>query len=271
MSKLGTGHKFTYADEAWNVLHGCQPVSSGCSGCWAAGMATRHRNASARGGRWTGEVVLFPERLEQPLRWRKPRVIAVQYMGDLFYERVPFEYIAAVFGVMAACPQHTFLVLTKRPERMRKWFEWVDSREKTGRALFPWDGPSWRIGQLLAVELGKHGVNGSRKDFDPRRNPWPLPNVWLGVSAEEQRTLEERWKHLRECPAVAWWISLVSVSRTCWPGWTSASGRRAGRDWWAANAASRAVWAACTSALMQQGPWDRDRSSSGSNRCTPLR
>jgi protein gp37 len=188
-------------------------------------MATRHRNASARGGKWTGEIVTFPERLAKPLRWRKPRVIAVQYMGDLFYERVPFEVIAATFGVMAACPQHRFLVLTKRPERMRKFLDWIRVHRGTG---IPFGGlnsgfeiEEVRLGESPADRATWNAVSfaepllGHRLDFradktDPNSKAlqWPLPNVWLGVSAEDQQTLEARWAHLRQCPAVKRWVSL---------------------------------------------------------------
>jgi protein gp37 len=142
--------------EVWNPLAGCSPVSPGCANCYAcrllatrlkhlpdfAGLAERTifapaqpatKHNPARGPlphkparyRWTGHVRLLPHKLEQPLRWRKPRRIFVCDKGDLFHPKVPSKYIAAVFGVMAACPQHTFILLTKRPERMVEWFRWA--------------------------------------------------------------------------------------------------------------------------------------------------
>src|SRR5690606_32079031 len=92
------------------------------------GLAEQQRGLTVmgkKGPRWTGEVRLLPERLGEPLRWRKPRRVFVNSMSDLFHPALTDEQIAAVFGVMAACPQHTFQVLTKRPERMREWFAWA--------------------------------------------------------------------------------------------------------------------------------------------------
>lgn len=177
----------------WNLMHGCQRVSPGCQGCWAERMATRHCNASTRGGRWTGEVVLFPERLAQPLHWHKPAVIAVQFMGDLFYERVPFEFVAAVFGVMAACPQHTFLLLTKRPERMLEFHRWLGVQHSGSL--------SWRC-----IEYADDHIPGLSESLSGRL-PWPLPNAWLGISAENQVEIEKRWTMLRQVPAAHYWLS----------------------------------------------------------------
>jgi len=185
----------------WNLLHGCRRVSPGCEHCWAERMATRHRDASTRGGWWSGEVVLFPDRLAQPLHWRKPSVIAVQFMGDLFHERVPFEFIAAVFGVMAACPQHTFLLLTKRPERMAEFHGWLDDQEPVGRPLLEC------CGRALEYD-SEDGLLHRERCADPD-GPWPLPNAWLGISAENQPMLEARLKHLRrQVPAAHYWLSL---------------------------------------------------------------
>jgi protein gp37 len=163
-------------------------------------MATRHCDASTRGGRWSGEVVLFPERLAQPLHWRKPSVVAVQFMGDLFHERVPFEFIAAVFGVMAACPQHTFLLLTKRPERMARFHDWLEYQQPTGQSLLEC------CSRALQYD-SEDGLLHRKRCADPD-GPWPLPNAWLGISAENQPTLEARWNHLRQVPAAHYWLSI---------------------------------------------------------------
>jgi protein gp37 len=115
-------------------------------------------------------------------------------MGDLFHEDITNEQIAAVFGVMAATPQHTYLLLTKRPKRMVEWFAWLEEARHEVSAT-PRDfcelmsqGPLNRV-----VETGD--------------DTWPLPNVWVGVSAEDQETLEERWEQLRQVPAVVRWLS----------------------------------------------------------------
>jgi protein gp37 len=110
-------------------LRGCRRVSPGCENCYAEKVAHRFsgpgkpfEGLTTERGRWNGSIRLVPEKLGEPLRWRKPRRVFVNSMSDLFHEDVPFEFIAAVFGVMAACPQHTFQILTKRAERMLEWF-----------------------------------------------------------------------------------------------------------------------------------------------------
>jgi protein gp37 len=117
-----------WTDETWNPVTGCSKVSPGCAHCYAE--AITELRAGQRG--WIAEhrpwtpvnaahnVQLRPERLDQPLRWRRPRMVFVNSMSDLFHEQVPDDYIARVFAVMADSPRHTFQILTKRPERAKK-------------------------------------------------------------------------------------------------------------------------------------------------------
>ena len=157
--------------------------------------------------RWTGNVVLDPAKLSAPLRWRSPRRIFVNSMSDLFHESLTNEQIAAVFGVMAACPQHTFQILTKRARRMREWYQWVDGwpartpAELTARA----HGPSVRERIEDAMRSALTGVVEST----PRRRDsrWPLPNVWLGVSVENQDAADERIPELLATPAAVRFLS----------------------------------------------------------------
>jgi protein gp37 len=149
--------------------------------------------------RWTGEVRLLPHKLEQPLRWRKPRRIFVCDKGDLFHPKVPNEYIAAVFGVMAACPQHTFIVLTKRPERMVEWYRWVGALGV----------PAWAMchNQLMRHIPGNWTVAGIMAlKRAPLGDVWPLP-IWLGVTCEDQPRADERISLLLQVPAAVWWVS----------------------------------------------------------------
>lgn len=111
--------KIEWTDTVWNVVTGCTKIASGCKHCYAARMANRLRGRCGYPADDPFRVTLHPDRLEQPLRWRKPRMVFVCSMGDLFHDDVPDYFIAAVFGVMAATPQHTYQVLTKRPDRMR--------------------------------------------------------------------------------------------------------------------------------------------------------
>ena len=177
-----------WTDATWNIITGCSMVTAGCSNCYAMGLAgSRLRNHPSRagltretGGRpvWTGEVRFNEEWLDQPLRWRNPRRIFVCAHGDLFHEAVPDEWIDRVFAVMALCPQHTFPVLTKRPERMRKYLSY-----------------SARWVTVLPTELLAKGTEAAHRDH------WPLPNVWLGTSIEDQATADARIPHLLATPA----------------------------------------------------------------------
>ena len=195
-----------YAPKSWNPIEGCTPISEGCKNCWAKVMARRQRQE------W-GTVHLHPERLDQPLRWRKPQTVAVAFMGDLFHDQVPDSFLNTVFSVMGVCglqrkrcmrrdcdhdgdcveknlhpqPLHTFLVLTKRPDRMREFLSDPERQYKVQQAFH---NSGWYWGDLLDDLI------------------WPLPNVWLGVSCENQARADERIPLLLETPAAHRWLSL---------------------------------------------------------------
>ena len=107
-----------WTEATWNPVTGCDRVSPGCAHCYALTFAERWRGIPAHPYEQGFDLRLWPARLEQPLRWRRPRVIFVNSMSDLFHERIPDDYVAEVFDVMVRAPQHTFQVLTKRPTRM---------------------------------------------------------------------------------------------------------------------------------------------------------
>lgn len=118
--------KIEYGDRTWNVLTGCTIRSEGCNHCWARGMAKRlramgrpeYRDAVDDAGNWTRKITLIPERLNEPLTWRRPQRVLVEYMGDLFHEGVDPSYVREIFNVMMKTPQHTYQTLTKRPMNM---------------------------------------------------------------------------------------------------------------------------------------------------------
>lgn len=175
-----------WTDEVWNPVTGCDRVSPGCAHCYALELAPRLRAMQrARGtdSAWVDApdgtrassgpafgVQVLPERLEKPLRWRKPRRVFVNSMSDLFHEEVPWAFVDRVFDVMRRAERHTFQVLTKRPERMREYLQ-----ERTEPA-----------------------------SCNPL--PDPLPNVWLGVSIENRR-YNYRADVLRDTPAAVRFIS----------------------------------------------------------------
>ena len=102
-----------WTEMTWNPVTGCTKLSQGCKHCYAETLAKRFW-----GDRPFTDVQLHEDRLDQPLRWRKPRTVFVNSMSDLFHEAVPEQFIGRVFDVMAECPQHTFQILTKRADRL---------------------------------------------------------------------------------------------------------------------------------------------------------
>lgn len=185
--------RIEWADASWSPLLGCSRVSAGCDHCYAiTGARIRESNPNPkvagpysglveeRGGRidWTGRVNLLPERLDQPIRWKRPRRIFVNSQSDLFHDDVPDDFIARVFGVMAATPRHEYQVLTKRPGRMRSL---LNSGEFARRCS---------------------AFGGALGDL-----PWPLPNIWLGTSIEDQRWANVRVPLLLDTPAAVRFLS----------------------------------------------------------------
>jgi protein gp37 len=211
--------KIEYLDYTFNpIAMRCTPVSEGCANCWHLRMANRMagnhllkqeaRHAYAGEGPWPNT-----EELSAPLRRKKPAIIGVQFMGDLFHKSIPNELIAAVFGVMAACPQHRFIVLTKRVKRAVEWFEWI---EQCGRMVPVQTGveiPEGASGEAAACVMS-NTVDPFLKPIEPVafctgvKQPWPLPNVILMSSAENQKTLEERVRILLRIPASKRGVSL---------------------------------------------------------------
>jgi protein gp37 len=136
-----------WTNATWNVLGGCSPVSMGCANCAASTCASRRLSnhplykGLTKNGKWTGEIRLCTDIgrediLEQPLHWRSKKMIFVEFMGDLFHEKIPFEFIDRIFAVMALCPQHIFQVLTKRPERMAEYFTDVATSIRVDRLKY---------------------------------------------------------------------------------------------------------------------------------------
>ncbi|WP_374713791.1 DUF5131 family protein [Symbiobacterium terraclitae] len=206
-----------WTDATWNPIRGCSRVSEGCRNCYAERQAIRFAGAGQpyeglvrstdHGPRWTGQVRLAEELLEAPLRWRKPRRVFVNSMSDLFHEALPFSVIAAIYGVMALTPRHTYQVLTKRPQRAVEFFHWLDRAAEVAEVTFPEDSINWRRWHILRAAairfLGTGPLPGIPAD-DP---PWPLPNVWIGVSVENQAAADERIPYLLQTPAAVRFVS----------------------------------------------------------------
>jgi len=204
-----TRSKIDWTDEVWNPVRGCSVVSAGCKNCYAMRQAHRFSGAGQpyegltelRSGKptWTGAVKLVPDALEMPLRWRKPRRVFVNSMSDLFHDGVPFEFIVRVFAVMQASPHHTFQVLTKRPERALAFFEWLNDQRGVTFKAYP--------DYVCAYEAARALDDNRWSEVRDCGRPWPLPNVWLGVSVEDQAAADKRIPLLLRCPAAVRWIS----------------------------------------------------------------
>lgn len=220
--------KIQWTDATWNPVTGCSKVSAGCANCYAERLAPRvfaGQRVSALGPSGVPEghrqrrftdVRCHPDRLDQPLRWRKPRRVFVNSMSDLFHEDVPDEFIDRVFAVMALSSRHTFQVLTKRPERMRRYFV---------------DRASRHIWATAASEFAGE-VSGFGCHQDVCQGSYPLPNIWLGVSCENQKTADERIPILLDTPAAVRFVSaepllgsidlgLQSATCDCCARWSS--------------------------------------------------
>lgn len=201
MAKHNTGIEWThlpgFKGETWNPIVGCSVVSPGCTNCYAMSMASRLQKMgvqqyqgltvpSKAGPVWNGRLNLAPESvLTKPLRWSKPRAVFVNSMGDLFHEDASAAWIEKVFAIMAMCPQHIFMVLTKRSGRMRN-------------LLRSYQGRDW---------VFEHGKGFDRQTTVAKDVPWPLPNVWLGVSVEDQDRASQRIPDLLHTPAAKRFLS----------------------------------------------------------------
>lgn len=161
--------KIEWAEETWNPITGCTPISEGCQNCYARRMAKRLAGRCGYPFENPFKVTLHPDKLEQPLRWKKPRMIFVCSMGDLFHEDVPDQIIGQVWHYATMAKQHTYLFLTKRPDRMKDIFTRIAN-------TYP--------------------------------NQYPAPNIWLGVTAENQARADERIPITLQIPAAVRFVSV---------------------------------------------------------------
>ena len=247
-----------WTDKVWNPVVGCTKVSQGCKNCYAKTLHDRrHKAYKEGGGYWNNgqpipaqyaepfeAVQLMPERLTDPLHWRKPQRVFANSVSDLFHPDVPFEFIDRVFAVMALSPRHTYQILTKRPERMQEYLTYPD--------------------RLLAIAVETFGLkksipNGALNE-PMLRKLWPLPNVWLGTSVENQEAADKRIPHLLETPAAVRFLSCepllgpVDLEPYLWeaagPEWAGKNLAEPGIDWVITGGESgrgtrpmRALWA----------------------------
>lgn len=191
---MATNSAIEWTEKTWNVVTGCDQISPGCDHCYALTLAKRLKGMGQAKYQNDGDprtsgpgfgLTVHPDSLAEPLRWRKPATVFVNSMSDLFHARVPRDFLAEVFAVMALTPQHTYQILTKRPERMARILDDREFRRKVQYAALkragdqaPWLVEPW----------------------------WPLRNVWAGTSIESD-DYTRRADALRATPAAVRFIS----------------------------------------------------------------
>jgi protein gp37 len=226
--------KIEWTDETWNPITGCTKISAGCQNCYAERMAK---------GRLKGRFgypkddpfrpgIEHSDQWERPFKWRNPRNIFVCSMGDLFHDDVSFELVDKVLALAALCPQHTFQLLTKRPKRMNAYFS-ASGRVRSmceaadiigNNQMGDPDNPHWMrryykiwhkqgLGRLCAWIYEGGAANIMFKRKEPGREypswiAWPLPNLWLGVTAENQEQADKRIPILLQIPAAVRFVSV---------------------------------------------------------------
>lgn len=229
--------KIEWTEKTWNPVLGCEAVSPGCRDCYAGTMGRRivamggpaaddyaqvidiseDRGKLRKGAKaWNGRAVFMPDRLDVPLRRKKPTVFMAPSMSDFFHEDVSFEQIAAILGVMAATTQHTYQVLTKRPERLLKFLRWlptrpfralagamVDVADIARRTATPTSTARNRDERLRAAATRTSCAQNADASH-LSHIVWPLPNVWFGTSIEDQRRFDERAPLLRQVRDLGW-------------------------------------------------------------------
>lgn len=202
MGRTGTAVSTTtieWTDTTWNPTTGCDQVSPGCDHCYALTLARRLKGMGSAKYQRDGDpetsgpgfgLTMHPDVLAAPLSWRKPRMVFVNSMSDLFHKDVEPDFIARAFAIMALTPHHTYQLLTKRHARMRSLL----SEDWFREAVF-----------TFADEYANAGDYRWRDGF--YSFAYPLPNVWLGVSVEDQKWADIRIPALLETPAAVRFIS----------------------------------------------------------------
>ena len=235
MSLVGDRSKIEWTEATWNPTIGCTRVSEGCRNCYAERLAaTRLKDApryqglarmTPSGPRWAGEVRYVPEALDQPLRWHRPRMIFVNSMSDLFHERVPDEWLDEIHAVMLAChlfenrAGHIFQILTKRTKRMRDYYlsrtpaEHLKAWAVAGNGWIQTDDPDVLFSEAVEWQCSAKWdpetsvALSSPEPWSHPENLFPLPNVWLGTSVENQEAADKRIPILLDTPATIRFLS----------------------------------------------------------------
>lgn len=288
----------SWSDSTWPVARGCDKISPGCKFCWAIKDANRMQhnpNPKAaehfegltviEGGKpnWSGVVRLDESILSWPLKWKKARNIFVASSGDLFHEALPDEAIDRVFVIMLLCPQHRFQVLTKRPERMLKY--WRDAAALRDRWFHVLHDTRIFPGDPRRAVLGRPSRAGVAEGITKGWRSLLLPNVQMGFSAENQHWFDIRWAAMREIAKMGWlvWCSYepalgpIDMSKALSEGlrWVvcggeSGPGARPMHADWAKGVRDQCVAAGVSFHFKQWGHWQDGSSENPGVDCVVL-
>lgn len=196
---MGDKSSIEWTNATWNPTTGCDKVSPGCDNCYALTLAPRLKAMKSAHYQTDGNpktsgpgfgIAMHPDALDKPLRWQRPRKIFVNSMSDLFHSGVTDEFIAQVFAVMMLAQQHTFQVLTKRPARMRSLLN------------------NTAFKAMVSSAVGDLPPHANQYPHDSLTMAWPLPNVWLGTSVEDQDRANLRIPQLLDTPAAVRFLSM---------------------------------------------------------------
>lgn len=208
---MGTKTGISWTEATWNPIRGCVRVSEGCRFCYAEAVAARFSGegqpyeglaklvtpagSATQEPRWTGAVQLVEDHLLDPIKWRKPKVIFVNSMSDLFYEKIPLAYVDRIMAVMVLAQHHTYQVLTKRADRMR---DYLNDPEMPARVMAI-------VEELKPNSLWNGSVYQARYWLIEEKRP--VPHIWWGVSAEDQSAADERIPALLDAQAAVRFVS----------------------------------------------------------------
>lgn len=198
-----------WTDATWNPVAGCLVITPGCTNCYAMRMAARleamgvpkYEGLTRKSGQryvWTGRIRLDEASLDIPFKWKKPRKIFVNSMSDLFHADVPAEFIARVWSVMEQTPQHTYQILTKRPERMREVLTtlglpalehvWLGTSVEDSAVLSRLD--DLRATPAIVRFVSFEPLIGSVRDANLKNINWAIVG---GESGPRSRPMDEKW------------------------------------------------------------------------------
>lgn len=200
--------KIEWADAVWNPITGCTPISEACDHCYAKRMAARLAGRYGYPEDDPFRVTVHWDRIEKPMHWIKSTRIFVCSMADLFHQDVNDLDIERVLAIASLCQQHTFMILTKRPSRALNFFQWTDGLENRSEQIAR---AAEHIGKITWDARGdqQHLYDRAITPGSRRVLPgWPLPNVWLGVTAENQARADERIPILLQIPAAVRFVSV---------------------------------------------------------------